>query len=208
MSAIFDWARTENLQPEPITVSIWKELPEDYCRRVEVVNGEAVRAESPTRPHQKAARRLADLVETAAESHMKRHQDGCLDVDTDFDVLLWEMPRVTIRRPDAALFECAPEDLRPLPASMLRLVVEVVSPGTERVDIAEKKAEYALAGIPWYWIVWVSDNRVASIEVYVLDHAEAQYRRYEVLEPAPDETVVEMPIRIRLDWGRLSELVR
>ncbi|MFI9509286.1 Uma2 family endonuclease [Nocardia sp. NPDC052566] len=208
MSAVFDWAREENLQPEPITVAIWKELPEDFCRLVEVVNGEAVRAESPRRPHQKAARRLADMVESAAESHMSRDRNTCLDVDTDFDVVLWELPTATIRRPDAALYDCAPEDLRPLPAAMVKLAIEVVSPGTEKIDVAEKKAEYALAGIPWYWIVWIADNQVASIEIYVLDHTLDYYRLHDRIEPTGDETTIDMPIPIKLDWNRLSGLVR
>ncbi|MGY2115160.1 hypothetical protein ACW9HR_14710 [Nocardia gipuzkoensis] len=37
-SAIFDWARPDNVQPEPTTVDIWRELPEEFCRLVEVVN--------------------------------------------------------------------------------------------------------------------------------------------------------------------------
>lgn len=208
MSAVFDWAKEENLQPAPITVEIWKALPEAFCRLVEVVNGEAVRAESPTRAHQTAARRIADLVETAAEAHMDQYHDGCLDVNTDFDVVLWEFPNATIRRPDVALFDCAPEDLRPLPASMVKLVVEVVSPGSEKTDIAEKKAEYALAGIPWYWIVWIADNQVSSIQIHVLDHALGQYRLHTLLKPTAEETFVEMPIQIQVDWNRLTSLTR
>jgi Uma2 family endonuclease len=208
LSELLDWAREENLQPAPITLEIWKELPEDFCRLVEVVNGEAVRAEAPTRPHQKATRRLADLIETAAEAHMSRYNDGCLDVDTDFDVLLWELPRVTIRRPDVALFQCAPADLRPLPASMVQLVIEVISPGTERIDRADKLAEYALAGIPWYWIVWTGDNRVESIETYVLDHVSRLYRLHAKVPRTDGETVIDVPIEVPIDWGRLDGLVR
>ncbi|CAM4093746.1 Uma2 family endonuclease [Nocardia ninae] len=206
MSAIFDWAKSDNLQPEPITVEIWRQLPEDFCRLVEVVNGEAVRAEAPTRSHQTAARRIVELLESAAREHMSQYQDGCLDVNTDFDVVLWELPRTTIRRPDAALFECAPDDLRPLPASLVKLAVEVVSPGTEKIDIGEKKAEYALAGIPWYWIVWVADNRVARIEIYVLDIALCQYRPHQVLEPTSPEHAIDGPIRLKISWDRLTDL--
>lgn len=208
MSEILDWAREENLQPAPITLEIWKKLPENFCRLVEVVNGEAVRAEAPTRPHQKSARRIADFIETAAEAYVGRYSGGCLDVDMDFDVLLWELPRVTIRRPDVALFECAPPELRPLPASMVKLVIEVVSPGTERLDTADKLAEYALAGIPWYWIVWLSDNCVDSIEVYVLDHVLGQYRLHMKLEPSDSQTVIDVPIEIKIDWTRLGVLAR
>ncbi|MFI1465179.1 Uma2 family endonuclease [Nocardia carnea] len=205
MSAIFDWATSDNLQPEPVTVEIWRKLPEDYCRQVEVVNGNIVRAEAPRRAHQKAARRLADMIETGAREHTGRF-GGCLDVDTDFDVLLWDFPRATIRRPDIALFDCAPDDMRPLPAGLAKLVVEVVSPGSEKVDTTEKKAEYAAAGIPWYWVVWIGDNRVIEIDVHVLDHGAGEYRLYRSIAPAA-AALVEVPVRIELDWARLSDLV-
>ncbi|MFI1911657.1 Uma2 family endonuclease [Nocardia sp. NPDC020380] len=208
MSEVLDWAREENLQPEPITVEIWKKLPEDFCKLVEVVNGEAVRAEAPIRPHQKAGRRIADMVEAAADLHMNRFNDGCLDVDTDFDVLLWELPRVTIRRPDVALIECAPPELRPFPASKVKLIIEIVSPGTERVDTADKLAEYALAGIPWYWIVHIADNAVAAIQTYVLDHVLNQYRPHEKFEWTEGITAIDVPIAIKLDWTRLTHLAR
>ena len=37
-TSIYDWAVTRNLQPEPITVEIWRNLPEEFCRQVELVN--------------------------------------------------------------------------------------------------------------------------------------------------------------------------
>ncbi|MFD4440969.1 Uma2 family endonuclease [Nocardia sp. NPDC058519] len=206
MSAIFDWATSDNLQPEPVTLEIWRKLPEDYCRQVEVVNGDIVRAEPPNRAHQKAARRLADLVEAAALGHVNQY-GGCLDVDTDFDVVLWEFPRATIRRPDVALFDCAPNDLRPLPASLVKIAIEVVSPGTEMVDIADKKTEYALAGIPWYWLVWVADNSVSMIKIFVLDHVLGQYIPHLELQPSGGESVIDAPVRCQIDWKRLSDLV-
>ena len=211
MSEVFDWAREENLQPAPITMDIWKKLPEDFCRLVEVVNGEAVRAEAPLRTHQNAGRRLADLLDAAAEAHMAKYPETCLDVSTDFDMSLWELPRLTIRRPDVALYECVPGELRPLPASKVKLVVEIVSPGSEHVDTADKLAEYALAGIPWYWIVRIVDNDVVSIKTHVLDHVLGQYRPHVEWEPAaPSDTqvVIDLPIRVQLDWTRLRGLVR
>jgi hypothetical protein len=66
MSAIYDWATAGNLQPEPITVEIWRNLPEEFCRQVEVVNGQATRCDAPSRPHEAAARRIANLLEAAA----------------------------------------------------------------------------------------------------------------------------------------------
>ncbi|MGQ4616342.1 Uma2 family endonuclease [Nocardia sp. R7R-8] len=104
---------------------------------------------------------------------------------------------------DQAASEVCSED-----SGLYRLVVEVVSPGTERVDTADKLAEYALAGIPWYWIAWVSNNSVESIEVYVLDHVLGQYRPHLKLEPTDSETVIDVPIEIRIDWTRLGVLAR
>lgn len=207
MSAIFDWATPENLQPEPITVEVWRDLPEEFCRQVEVVNGQAVRCEAPRRTHQAAARRLAAVLDGAAAEYAELHQDACLDVSNDFDVILWEVPTATIRRPDLALHNCAPA-VRPLSASCVRVVVEVVSPGSDKTDRVEKMGEYATAGIPFYWLVWISGNRVASIDVHVLDHAVGAYRLLRTLAPEDEVSVLEVPVRVKVPWSELSTLVR
>ncbi len=133
MGAIHDWATPEILQPEPITVEIWRDLPEEFCRQVEVVNGQAVRCEAPRRTHQAAARRLATVLDSAAADYVELHPGSCLDVSNGFDVTLWDVPDATIRRPDLALHNCAPDDVRPLPASYLRVIIEVVSPGSDKM---------------------------------------------------------------------------
>jgi hypothetical protein len=92
MSAIYDWATPGNLQPEPITEDIRRNLPEEFCRQVEVVNGQAARCDSPSRSHQTAVRRLADMLESSADEYRSLHADSCLDVSSDFDVTLWELP--------------------------------------------------------------------------------------------------------------------
>ncbi len=110
--SIYDWAVTENLQPEPITVEVWRRLPEEFCRQVELVNGQVARREHPSRVHQAAATRIAAMLDAAAEGYLERNPGICLDTSSDFDVLLWEIPAATIRSPDAALFDCAPDDVR------------------------------------------------------------------------------------------------
>ncbi|WP_188191261.1 Uma2 family endonuclease [Nonomuraea sp. SYSU D8015] len=200
MSEIFDWVQKAGVQPEPITVDVWKRLPEEFCRQVEVVDGQAIRCEPPSRLHQKVARHLTNMLELATVRHGAEHEER-LEANMDFDVLLWELPRAQIRRPDAALFRCAPEEENPLPAHLVLLVVEVVS-GTGRVDTVGKRAEYAAAGIPWYWIVRLDDQGVSSIEILALDHGIAGYRLVSLLEPGSG-TLAEGPIRIRLEWERL-----
>jgi len=207
-ASIYDWAVASNLQPEPITVEVWRNLPEEFCRQVEVVDGQAVRSEHPSRAHQSAASRITAMLDSAAEAHMERNPGTCLDTSNDFDVLLWEVPAVTIRSPDAALFDCAPNDVRPLPAFHLKVVVEVVSPGSRKADKLDKMAEYADAGIPFYWLVWLSDNHVLSIDIHVLDHTQGYYRLFRTLNQEEEVSTVEVPVRIQVDWRRLTNLVR
>jgi len=148
------------------------------------------------------------MLDAAADAHMERNPGTCLDTSGDFDVLLWEIPATTIRSPDAALFDCAPNDQRPLPASLIRVVVEVVSPGSRKADKLDKMAEYADAGIPFYWLVWLSDEHVLQIDIHVLDHTLGYYRIYRTLNPEEEISVVEVPVRIQVDWARLVHLVR
>ena len=68
--------------------------------------------------------------------------------------------------------------------------------------------EYASAGIPFYWLVWISGNQVASIDVHVLDHALGAYRLLRTLAPEDEVSVLEGPFRIKVPWHQLSALVR
>jgi Uma2 family endonuclease len=207
-TSIYDWAVTRNLQPEPITVEIWRNLPEEFCRQVELVNGQVVRSEKPSRAHQAAATRVMAMLDAAAQAHMERNPGACMDTSSDFDVVLWEVPAATIRSPDAALFDCASNDVRPLPASLVKVVVEVVSPGSRKADKLDKMAEYADAGIPFYWLVWLSDDHVLSIDIHVLDHTLGYYRLFRTLSPEQEVSTVDVPIRVQIDWHRLTHLVR
>ena len=86
--------------------------------------------------------------------------------------------------------------------------IEVVSPGSDKTDRVDKMGEYASAGIPFYWLVWITDNRVASIDVYVLDHAVEASRLLRTLAPEDEVSVLEVPVRIKVPWNQLSTLVR
>lgn len=120
--------------------------------------------------------------------------------------MLWEVPRATIRRPDVGLFECVPPDVRPLSAKYLKIVVEVISPSHVKTDRLDKMVQYAAAGIPWYWLVSVSERDVTSIETYALDYGVGHYRRKNDLKPGA-AFAVELPIPIHIDWNQLTDLV-
>ena len=88
------------------------------------------------------------------------------------------------------------------------MIIEVVSPGSDKTDRVEKMGEYASAGIPFYWLVWITDNRAASIDVYVLDHAIEAHRLLRTLASEDEVSVLEVPVRIKVPWTQLSALVR
>lgn len=57
------------------------------------------------------------------------------------------------RIPDMTVWKKLPPRGVWLPIDDLLLVVEIVSPGSEAMDEVTKRREYALAGIPQYWVV-------------------------------------------------------
>jgi Uma2 family endonuclease len=79
--------------------------------------------------------------------------------------------------------------------------VEVVSPGSRKADKLDKMAEYADAGIPFYWLVWLSGD-------HVLDYTLGYYRLYRTLSPEQETSTIDVPVKIQIDWNRLAHLVR
>jgi Uma2 family endonuclease len=57
------------------------------------------------------------------------------------------------RIPDLIVWGKAPAARIWLPVTDVLLVVEIVSPGSQDMDTAIKRNEYAAAGIPQYWLV-------------------------------------------------------
>lgn len=79
------------------------------------------------------------------------------DVDIDLQLVPTDQPGMS-RRPDLIVVDRAAVDRVDaegglLRAGEVRLVVEIVSVGSRRMDHVIKRGEYADAGIPHYWIV-------------------------------------------------------
>lgn len=64
------------------------------------------------------------------------------------------------------------------PADVL-LVVEVLSPSNARQDLILKRDEYAIVGVPLYWIVDPKQETMTVLELA----AGAMYREAEVIRP-------------------------
>jgi Uma2 family endonuclease len=143
------WLLTIRPQPALVTAEEYEALPEEIAKAIEIVDGYVVHCASPTPDHQTAARRLANLLERHARMAMADGHERVV-VNTDVDLRLRDVP-LHNRRPDVVLHRClSPERRERLRAEHALLVVEIVSPGSEIQDTADKLGEYAGAGIPHY----------------------------------------------------------
>jgi Uma2 family endonuclease len=177
--------------PEFITEAEYRALSEDISRTIEVVYGQIIKCESPTRRHQRIAFRLAEALTSAIPSY-----GPCLSVDIDVDVILWRVPRFTFRRPDVVVYQCIDDPVRTLTAQEAVMVVEVTSPTTVQQDLVDKKAQYSAAGIRLYLVIVLDeDYEIAEIREFHLDAAASAYRLYAVHRSVLD---LEEPFRLKL----------
>jgi Uma2 family endonuclease len=142
----------------PLTVENYKLLPETGPR-YQLIQGDLYMAPAPNRFHQEISRNL----QFELHSYLKRNPIGKL-FDAPFDVYLDE---VNVFQPDILIVlnerlgilteegaEGAPE-----------LVVEILSPKTRRLDLVNKKLEYARAGVKELWII---DPEPRSLTIHLL----------------------------------------
>lgn len=143
--------------------SRWSE--EDYLamsdrvnRIIEFSEGRLAIPPMPTPEHQSIVLTLAIILNAWALAHNGRA------FVSPMPVRLW---RGKFREPDVMLYSAAHRDrIEKQFGGVPDLVVEVLSPGTEKVDTDEKMDEYARAAIPEYWVVAVG---AARVEQYVLE---------------------------------------
>jgi Uma2 family endonuclease len=206
MTALPDdsWLLTIRPQPALVTAEEYEALPEEIAKAIEIVDGYVVYCASPTLDHQTAARRLANLLERHARMAMADGHE-CVVVNTDVDLRLRDVP-LHNRRPDVVLYRClSPERRERLRAEHALLVVEIVSPGSEIQDTADKLGEYAGAGIPHYWIVRLDRTGVSIIERYQLDRPAMLYKHMGTFmkDEAGDDPSVSNPIPVVVEWSEL-----
>ena len=183
--------------PEYLTEADYRDLSEEISRTIEIVHGHVIKCESPTPRHNRIGCRLANALQAA-----RSPAGPCLTVETDVDVVLWRIPRFTFRRPDVAVYKCIDDPTRKPTALDTVLVVEVTSPTTAGEDLVDKKAQYAMAGIPLYLAVVLDEKYdIWEIREFHLDAAAAAYRLYAVHSSVLE---LEQPIRLTLP---VSDLV-
>ncbi|MFI7214414.1 Uma2 family endonuclease [Micromonospora maritima] len=115
-------------------------LPPD-APRVELVDGVVHVMPFPSVAHQHISGLLTTWLRSRTPAHLRPTQAVSVGLGVD-----------TSRRPDVLLHHAGlPSDCCLLKPADVVLAVEIVSPGTRRVDRFAKPGEYAAAGIPFYW---------------------------------------------------------
>jgi Uma2 family endonuclease len=188
MTALPDWMDL----PDGMSAEVYEALPEQICRRIEIVDGAIIVNAAPRRLHQNVCRRLANTLEAAS--------GPALAVSADVDLRLRDIPLLN-RRPDVVLFDASLPDDAVLRPQHCALVVEVMSPGSVTTDQTDKPAEYAAARIPHYWRI-EHDQAEAALTVfcYRLDPTTGTYASAGV---HTGKMTVTDPVSVTIDLASL-----
>ena len=136
----------------PLTSAEYLALPHSECP-TELEEGKLLMIPPPMPRHSRASRRLANALEPALPPGYEVLQEAGVDLE----LAPLDQP-ATIRVPDLVVarteaFRRVDESGGVLRASEVLLVVEILSPGSGRIDRVVKRDEYADADIGHYWIV-------------------------------------------------------
>lgn len=176
-----------------MTLAEYDALPEDNSAHYELQEGVLVGSPRPIRKHQRALVVLATEID---------HQLPLgWEVVIDFEVVVRAEEPVILRAPDLVVVPVGGPEKR-VPASEVRLAVEIISPGSRNVDTQLKSFEYAEAGIPHYWLV---DLDPPAVSITVFGHG-APGEGYAESQTSTAALVVEEPFGLRIDVpGLLAE---
>jgi Uma2 family endonuclease len=128
-------------------------LPDDG-HRYEIIDGTLLVNAAPSYDHQGVVSSLLFILRTVAPPEFRV-------LTAPFDVVLADD---TVVEPDlvVALREAFGAKNIPGPPD---LVVEVLSPSTERIDLSMKRDRFERAGIPTYWVVYPDVPRLRVFEL-------------------------------------------
>ncbi|MFE9918853.1 Uma2 family endonuclease [Micromonospora sp. NPDC005553] len=167
-------------------------LPDD-APRVELVDGVIQVTPSPTLGHQNISSLLWLWLHNRAPRHLGTAQ-----------AIGVRLSHNTSRQPDVLLHRAGVKSVQSIlrPSDVL-LAVEIVSPGTRRIDRFAKPGEYAAAGIPFYW-------RIEQDPVHVYAYrigdrvGPGGERQYELVSDGADVIELAEPFDIKLPVAEIT----
>lgn len=180
-----------------LTIAEYAELGEPDSGYTELVEGRILMSPSPTPRHNIASFELA----VQLRQQLPRHLRAIQDVDIDLELAPADRPGFS-RRPDLLVvrndaIDRVDSDGGMLHASEVVVVIEIVSPGSRRIDHVDKHGEFADAMIPHYWIVDLTDP-VSLVACHLAGELGYQDRPAAVGTFSTDE-----PITVTLDLTEL-----
>jgi Uma2 family endonuclease len=188
--------------PQPLlTVAQFAALPEDNSRRYELVEGNIVMSPRPLGFHQRCLHMLLRQVDDQLPGDLI----GLAEVDVDLGLVPPTKPGF-VRIPDLVVVPLTAMERQRREGGLFRavevtLAVEVISPGSRRLDTVVKRDEYADAGIPYYWVV---DLGEPGDRITLTAHHVAGAFGYADAGPVSGTFATTEPFPVRVDLDALS----
>lgn len=173
--------------PEPWTEEEFLDLGETG-NRIELLDGNLIVSPAPSKRHQHISRRLANTLEIACQA---------------FDLVVFEAVNVRLGTgriviPDVVVAETDDEGAV-VEATELRLVSEIVSPGSAATDRLLKMQLYAVGRIPWYFLV-EPDGSELTLRLFRLD---GEHYVEEAVAKSGERLEISEPFHLALDPAAL-----
>jgi len=144
-----------------------------FEERVELIKGKIFKMATPSEKHQRVSSNIHGYFWSHLKTTMKG--EGCKVYSAPFDVRLMKAPHLqkatdkdsyTVVQPDITVVcDTSILDSRGCVGTP-DLIAEIVSPGSVKKDLRDKKAIYEYAGVKEYWIVYPVEE---TILVYILN---------------------------------------
>ncbi|MET7878950.1 Uma2 family endonuclease [Micromonospora sp. DT68] len=174
------------------TVEDLLELPDD-APRVELVDGIIRVTPSPTLGQQN----ISSLLWLWLHNHAPTHLGAAQSVGV-------KLSHNTSRQPDVLLHRAGVTSVQSiLRAEDVVLAVEIVSPGTRRIDRFAKPGEYAAAGIPFYWRIEQDPLHVYAYRIGDRVGPGGE-RQYELAADGADVIELTEPFEIKLPISEIT----
>jgi Uma2 family endonuclease len=170
------------------TVEEYLGLSEDKSRHYELQDGVIIMSPRPRLTHQVVSGELYHQIRPQLPAGLIAAQD--IDIDI-------QLPTPTVRAPDLVVLRSSAWQQPIVQASDVVLAVEIISPGSIRMDTKIKLLEYDEAGIPNYWVVDPRPPIVTATVYRLYDHG------YEESERAEHSFTIDEPCPLTIDLDAL-----